>query len=872
MKRSLIAILLIVSAAVSAVPAALDSVYLLYAHGSHREAYELLQRLAERASGNQKFDVDLEIGDYYLDKVHDYARAESVYAGLIAAFPRHRSLPDVIYRLALAQELQEKFLDAALNYEKVATRYSKSRYGADALDAIERCFRKNYQDRVAYVNGFPITRIELDDRISRNPSAYEQYERKQQLLDTMIDNRLLYEAARAAGMADDPAFVFNIGEVRNRLMLQRWYDREVNARSEPTEKELRAAYRRDRAKYTTPERVHAFRILVDTRETADSLRRLLLTDTSSRPSPYPVRGEDSARAVPVSVLWDSLAKARSKAPDRVQGGDMGMFARGVHPKPLEEAAFRLKPGQVSQPIRLEDGWALLWVVRKSPKTVRRFEDVRPQIAAELRQNKTNTVFEDQIARLRAGASIVQDSSAVREGRDTLAIVNGIAITAAMLQDRLNAIPPYFRSQFETPEGRQRILDQLILERLLRKEGERSKLWLDNQVIDQLLARRYSQMIESYKRLMVSERAVVDSAAVMREYLANIKDFREPTRAHCREMVTKSLARANQLRRWAVAGRMPAMVSGRALLIGDSIAAARRLQELAATDNPDTLVSRGCLAGSPVALPNRPQLNVGGRSVPDLAAESRLTGPFISSEWLGFAFADITAEDQLYAPEVITVRDTGELRSMLKEEQLSGPAAAVNDTTRLGTYVRLQRALPAEFVRGLFQLDSSGTAPMQRVADGWLLVKVTKHDSAKAVEFAELVRRFSTSGSRWAGGEMWLTRDDNSRDAKVVRAAYSLSPGAYSPVIKLNDSTFTFVKLEEIKKAYTRPFSEVRGKIEPRLRRQKEAELYSQLLADLRAKANIEIVMKPSDFEVEPIAEPTETPARPAESPAPSGQK
>lgn len=864
MRYSIVVLLAVLLGPALAAPVALDSVYLLYAHGSHREAYGLLQRLAAQARRDQRFAVDLEIGDYYLDKAHDYARAESIYASLVEMFPRHRQLPDVLYRLALAQELQEKFLDAARNYEKVATRYSKSRYGSDALDAIERCFRKNYQDRVAYVNGFPITRIELDDRISRNPSAYEPYERKQQLLDTMIDTRLLYEAALAAGVANDPAFVFNIGEVRNRLMLQRWYEREVNARSEPTEQEVRSTYRRDRSKYTTPERVHAFRILVDTREAADSLRRLLIADTSKRPSPYPVRGEDSSSAVPVSALWDSLAKLRSKSPDRAQGGDMGLFARGVHPKALENAAFRLKPGQVSQPIRLEDGWALLWVVRKAPKTVRRFEEVKPQIAAELRQNKINTVFEQQIARLRTGAKIVQDSTAVTTGRETLAVVDGVPITGALLQERLNAIPPYFRGQFETPEGKQRVIDQLILERLLRREAERSKLWLDNQVVDQLLARRQTMLIDSYKRQMVTDKAVVDSATLMRDYLANIKDFREPTRAHCREMVVKSLSRANQLRRWAVANRVPAMVSGRALLVtADSVTAARLMQELAATDNPDTLVSRGCLASPPVVLPGRPQVSVGGRSVPDLAAESRLTGPFVSHEWLGFGFTDVTAEDRLYAPEVVTVEDTSQLRLVLEEAELSGPAASVIDTARLGRYVRLQRALPSSFVRGLFQLDSSGMAPVQRVDDGWLLVKVTRRDSAKSVEFAELVRRFSTSGSRWAGGEMWLTRDDNSRDAKVVRAVYALSPGSYSRVIRLNDSTFTFVKLEEMKKAYTRPFSEVRGKIEPKLRRQKEAELYSQLLADLRAKADIEVVMKPSDFQLE---------MEPAESTAPAGEQ
>ncbi|MEO0086354.1 MAG: hypothetical protein ABIK37_06965, partial [candidate division WOR-3 bacterium] len=243
----------------------------------------------------------------------------AVYEALLADFPKHREVPAVLYRLALAQELQEKFLDAARSYEKVATRYNKSSWANDALDAIERCFRKNYQDRVAYVDGFPITRIEIDDRISRNPTAYEAFEKKQQLLDTMIDNRLLYTAALAAGIAEDSSFRFNMAEQRNRAMFQEWYDREVTSRAEPDEKTLRTQYRKDlTSKYTTPEKVHAYQILVATRAEAESLRRLLLSDTT--------------------LVWDSLAKTNSLAPDKERGGDMGLFARGVQPREIEAAA------------------------------------------------------------------------------------------------------------------------------------------------------------------------------------------------------------------------------------------------------------------------------------------------------------------------------------------------------------------------------------------------------------------------------------------------------------------------------------------------------------------------------------------------------
>jgi len=351
---------LIAAAGASAAPlsAALDSVYQFYAANDQPKAHAILQRLdAGVLTPADRFAVRLEIGDFLLDKKADYAGAESVYTALAADYPKHKQLPDVLYRLALCLEIREDYLEAAKNYELVATKYSKSTYGTDALDAIERCFRKNYQDRVAYVDSYPITRIEIDDRISRNPSAYEKYEKKQQLLDTMIDNRLLYSAALAAGVAKDSTLVFNLAEQRNRAMFQEWYDRTVASKSAPSEKDLKAAYNKDLAtKYTTPEKVHLYQIQVATKDEAAKLRAELLADTTKK--------------------WDSLAKQLSTAPDKEKGGDLGLIARGSQPKPVEQAAFSLKVGDVSQPIPVKDGFVIVRVTEKKPKTVRTFADVR----------------------------------------------------------------------------------------------------------------------------------------------------------------------------------------------------------------------------------------------------------------------------------------------------------------------------------------------------------------------------------------------------------------------------------------------------------------------------------------------------------------
>ncbi|MGQ9708499.1 MAG: peptidyl-prolyl cis-trans isomerase [bacterium] len=813
----------------------LDSIYFYYAEQNYTRAYSLLNKLNEqKLNPTQQFTLRLEIGDYFLDKAADYHRAESIYQQLYERYSRHSQTPALLYRLALTQELQEKFMEAAKNYEQVATRYLKSPYAQDALDAIERCFRKNYQERVAYVNGYPITRIELDDRISRNPQAYEHFAKKLELLDTMIDNRLLYEAANRAGLTNDPQVAKSLSDIRNRQMFQTWYDRYVASKAEPREKELRANYRKNRTKYIIPERVHGYQLVVVSKTLAESLHTVLVAD---------------------STKWDTIVRTYSIAPDKERSGDMGFFARGVHPKPLEQIAFRLKPGTISQPFAVNDTYYLIRVTGREAQQIKPYQEVRNQIVVELRQDRLNQIYEQEIARLKKAASVVQDTLAMDQNRETLAIVDGGPITSQQLQERLNSIPPFFRGQFETPEGKRRILDQMIIEKLLLKECEKEKIWLSNRVVDHLLSRRAALLIDSYRKSEATDKVKLDSATLYAEYKRSINEFKEPTRVRCRELVAKTQTRAEQLRAWATAGRIPMMISGIALLTLDAEKAAELTQTLKETTNTDSLAALGCLTGINTRIPNTPVQNIGSKDVPDLTQPCKLAGPFIQSQFYTFAFRDLSAEDRLYQPELISVQTQEQLQTLLAATTKPESMPTIPDSARFGTYVKLNSLLSASFVKTLFKLEPDGVSSPYPTSGGYLIIKITHRDSAQKAEFTDLIRRFSVSSSKWSGGEISLTRDDKARDPKVVSAAYRLSKGSFSPVIKLNDTTYTFLKMEERKEAYTRPFSEVKTKIENKLRREKEKELYDQLVASLRAKAKIEILMKEEDFQSE---EPTDS--------------
>ncbi len=59
--------------------------------------------------------------------------------------------------------------------------------------------------------------------------------------------------------------------------------------------------------------------------------------------------------------FGEVAKARSTCPSGKSGGDLGWFGRGQMVKEFETAAFALRPGEISRPIKTQFGWHIIKV-------------------------------------------------------------------------------------------------------------------------------------------------------------------------------------------------------------------------------------------------------------------------------------------------------------------------------------------------------------------------------------------------------------------------------------------------------------------------------------------------------------------------------
>jgi peptidyl-prolyl cis-trans isomerase C len=115
------------------------------------------------------------------------------------------------------------------------------------------------------------------------------------------------------------------------------------------------------------------------------------------------QAEQMAQMAKKGVPFEEIMRA---APQ--EGGvaaDLGFIERGKFDKAFEEAAFSAPSGQVTGPVRTVYGYHLIRVGEKRDAGLQPFEEVKGQIAADLREQVQREAFEALLAQMKKQAKI-----------------------------------------------------------------------------------------------------------------------------------------------------------------------------------------------------------------------------------------------------------------------------------------------------------------------------------------------------------------------------------------------------------------------------------------------------------------------------------
>ncbi|GBF26022.1 foldase protein PrsA 1 [bacterium MnTg02] len=192
--------------------------------------------------------------------------------------------------------------------------------------------------------------------------------RRVEILDYLIMNRLLANAAVKEKLDTSSDFKLRLKYYRGRALQDAFIEKKINAAI--SEEAAKKIYDQQVGSVKPQEEVHARHILVKEEEEAKKLIKEL------------ANGKDFAE----------LAKKESKGPSAAQGGDLGYIPKGRTFKEFEETAFALKVGEISEPVKTKAGWHVIKIEDRRTRPIPTFDVVKERLLASLRQRKAQEVI------------------------------------------------------------------------------------------------------------------------------------------------------------------------------------------------------------------------------------------------------------------------------------------------------------------------------------------------------------------------------------------------------------------------------------------------------------------------------------------------
>ena len=234
---------------------------------------------------------------------------------------------------------------------------------------------------VAVVNGKEIHRSALLEAQASIPQARGLPLDKiyDQLLEQVIASELVLTEAKKAKLENDPKVKEAFVEAQNSILRRAFLAKRVDA--DVTDPQVKAKYDELLKTAQPEEQVHARHILVDSEDAA----KAVLADLKS------------------GVSFEDEAKAKSKDPQgKTNGGDLGYITKGETVPEFSDAAFKLKPGEITTaPVKSQFGWHIIKVEDRRMAPPPTYDEAKNQIRQQMEQEDVVKVVES----LKKGATV-----------------------------------------------------------------------------------------------------------------------------------------------------------------------------------------------------------------------------------------------------------------------------------------------------------------------------------------------------------------------------------------------------------------------------------------------------------------------------------
>ena len=152
---------------------------------------------------------------------------------------------------------------------------------------------------------------------------------------------------------------------------------------QPTDADLERVYNENKDSYRMPERV--------------DVRHILLKSDGKDPkqdAAVKAKAEDLVKQLRKGANFAEMAKKYSEDPgSKDKGGEYDGVVHGQMVPEFDKAAFSLKVGEISDPIKTTYGYHILQVLKHEPAQLKPFNDVKAALEADYKKQRVNDLMQ-----------------------------------------------------------------------------------------------------------------------------------------------------------------------------------------------------------------------------------------------------------------------------------------------------------------------------------------------------------------------------------------------------------------------------------------------------------------------------------------------
>lgn len=200
------------------------------------------------------------------------------------------------------------------------------------------CSKEEVRKYIANIDGSFITENEFRNRYSdylKMTELKDNLKLRYDFLRMMIDEKILLKYADTSGFIQKPEIQNLLNLQQDQIYLNYYFEKYIYPELKVTDAEMREAFRRSKIK------IHARHLYASDSIIARQLKEKLDTGES----------------------FELLAKLNFKDPILASnGGDIGWFSYGEIDPAFENAAYKLNPGETSNPVKTGNGYSIIQVL------------------------------------------------------------------------------------------------------------------------------------------------------------------------------------------------------------------------------------------------------------------------------------------------------------------------------------------------------------------------------------------------------------------------------------------------------------------------------------------------------------------------------